>query len=115
MAEVSDGELEETDEVMEPCVHSSSSSDDQDDIEETEGTLQATRAGESSNVFDFTGPPNGVNQSAASNMNAESVHSSILILFLRWIFQIPTETNCYSHQYMSSKIQEALQHIQLIL
>jgi len=53
-----DEELEETDEVMEPRVHSSSYSDNEDDTEKPEVTVWSTRAGDSSN---FTGPPNGVN------------------------------------------------------
>jgi hypothetical protein len=111
MDEESDEELEETDEVMEPRVHSSSSSDNEDDTEKTEVTFQFTRAGDSLN---FTGPRSGVNQSAASNINAESSPFSIFILFFRQIFQIiQTETNCYFHQYMSSKILVALQHNQL--
>ena len=59
MDEDSDEELEERDKVKEPRVQSSSSSED-DDTEEIEVTFQATRAGDSSNVFHFDGPPNGV-------------------------------------------------------
>jgi hypothetical protein len=70
MYEESDEELE--DEVMESRVQSSSSSEDEDDAEETEVAFRAARAGESSIFFYFTGPPNGVNQSAASDINAES-------------------------------------------
>ena len=40
-----DEELEERDEVAEPRVHSSSSSEDEDDAEETEVAFRATRAG----------------------------------------------------------------------
>ena len=75
-----------------------------DDVQETEVAFQATRAGDSSNFLNFTGPPNGVNQSAASDINAESSPFSIFILFFRQVFQIIlTETNCYFHQYMSSR------------
>jgi len=73
-------ELGEADEVMEPRVHSSSSSDNEDDTEKTEVTFRSTRAGDSSN---FTGPPNGVNRSAASNRGAESSPFSIFILFFQ--------------------------------
>jgi hypothetical protein len=52
----------------------------------------------------FTGPPTGIKQSAASDINAQSSPFLISILFFRQIFQIIlTKTNCYFHQYMSSK------------
>jgi hypothetical protein len=76
-----DQELEETDEVIERHVHSSSSSDNEDDSEKTEVTFWATAVGDSSNVFYFTGTPNGVNRSTASYINAESSPFSILIFF----------------------------------
>jgi len=98
-----DEELEDRDKVVEPRVQSSSSSED-DDVEETKVALQATRAGDSSNFLNFTGPPNNVNQSAASDINTESSPFSIFILFFRHVFQIIlTETNRYFHQYMSSR------------
>ena len=62
MDEESDEELEDTDEVVEPRVQSSSSSEDEDDAEETEVAFRAKRAGDSSNILNFTGPPNDVNQ-----------------------------------------------------
>ena len=80
MDEESDEELEDTDEVVEPRVQSSSSSEDEEDAEETEVEFRAKRAGDSSNFLNFTGPPNG-DQSAASDINAESSPSSIFILF----------------------------------
>jgi hypothetical protein len=52
-----DEELEETNEVMELHVQSSTSSEEEEDTEEIIVTFQATRAGNSSNIFDFTGPP----------------------------------------------------------
>jgi len=61
MDEESDEELEKRDEVMEPHVQSSFSSEDEDDTEETEVAFRATRARDLSNVVDFTGPPNGIN------------------------------------------------------
>jgi hypothetical protein len=103
MDEESDVELEETDELMESRVQSSSS-EGKDSTEETEVTFWARRAGNSSNVFDFTGPPNGVNRSAASDINAVSSPLSIFILFFRQIFQITLdEMNRYFHQYIGSK------------
>jgi len=104
MDEESDEELEDTDEVVEPRVQSSSSSEDEEDAEETEVEFRAKRAGDSSNFLNFTGPPNGVDQSAASDINAESSPFSIFILFFREVFQIIlTETNRYFHQYMLSR------------
>jgi len=61
MDEESEEELEDRDEVVEPSVHSSSSSEDEADAEETEVAFWATRARDSSNFLNFTGPPNGVN------------------------------------------------------
>ena len=96
-----DEELEDRDEVVESNVHSSTSSEDEDDAEETEVAFRATRAGDSSNFLNFTGPPNGINR---SDINAESSPFSIFIVFFRQVFQIIlTETNCYFHQYMSSR------------
>jgi len=104
MDEESDEELEDRDKVMEPHVQSSASSEDEDDAEETEVAFWATRAGDSSNFLNFTGPPNGFKGSAAPNINAESPPFSIFILFFRQVFQIIlTETNCHFHQYMSSR------------
>jgi len=108
MDEESDEELEDTDEVVEPHVQSSSSSEDEDDAEETEVAFRATKAGDSSNFLNFTESPNGVNHSAASDINAESSPFSIFILFFRQVFQIIlTETNHYFHQYMSSRTTSA--------
>src|SRR5215469_14629545 len=102
MDEESDEELE--DEVVEPRVQSSSSSEDEDDPEETEVAFRVARAGDSSNFLNFSGPQNGVNQSAVPDINAESSPFSIFILFFRQVFQIIlTETNRYFHQYMSSR------------
>jgi hypothetical protein len=89
---------------VEPRVQSSSSSEDEEDAEETEVTFRSARAGDSSNFLNFTGPSNGVNRSAAPDINAESSSFSIFILFFRQVFQIIlTETNRYFHQYMSSR------------
>ena len=51
MDKESDEELEERDEVVEPHVQSSSSSEDEDDAEETEVAFWVTRAGDSSNSW----------------------------------------------------------------
>jgi len=102
--EESDEELEDRDEVLEPRLQSSSSSEVEDDAEETEAAFRATRARDSSNFLNFTGPPDGVNRSAASDICAESSPFSIFILFFRQVFQIILrETNRYFHQYMSSR------------
>jgi hypothetical protein len=50
---------------MEPRVQYSSSLEDEDDTQETKVAFQAIRAGDSSKILDFTGPPNGINQSPA--------------------------------------------------
>ena len=88
MDKESDEELEERDEVVEPHVQSSSSSEDEDDAEETEVAFRATKAGDSSNFLNFTESPNGVNHSAASDINAESSPLSIFILFLGRSFKL---------------------------
>jgi hypothetical protein len=69
-------------------MQSSSSSGNEDNVEETEIMFQARRAGDSSNVFSSTGPPNCVNRSAASDINAKPFLFSIFILFFRQIIQI---------------------------
>ena len=103
MDEESD-DLEDRDKVVEPRVQSSSLSEDEDGAEETEVEFWATRAGDSSNFLNFTGPPNGVNRSAASDINAESSSFPIFILIFRRVFQIfLTKTNRYFHQHMSSR------------
>jgi len=100
MDENSDEELEEIDERMQ----SSSSSEDEDNTKETEVMFGTRRAEDSSNVFDFNGPPSGVNCSAAPDINAESSPLSIFMLFFRQIFHLTLEeTNHYFHQYTASK------------
>ena len=90
------------DEVVEPRVQSSSSSEDEDeDAEEAEVAFRPARARDSSNFLNFTGSPNGVKKSAASNINAESSPFLIFILSFRQVCQIIlTETNRYFHQYV---------------
>ena len=80
-----DEELEERDKVMEPRVQYFSS-EDEDDTEEIKVAFRATRAADSSKILDFTGPPYSVNQSAASDINAESSFFSIFVLFFRQVF-----------------------------
>jgi hypothetical protein len=93
--EESDEESEDRDKVVEPHVQSSSPSEVEDDVKETEVAFRTTRAGDLSNFLNFTGPPNSVNQSSPF---------SIFILFFRQVFQIIlTETNRYYHQYMTSR------------
>jgi hypothetical protein len=105
---LTDEESEETDELVESSVQSSLSSEDEDNTEETEVTFRDRRARDSSNIFDFTGAPNGVNRSAASDINAESLPFSVFLLFFGQIFQIVSdETNHYFHQYMASKNTES--------
>ena len=100
MDDDSDEELEEIDERLQ----SSSPSEDEDNTEETEVMFRSRRAEDSSKVFDFTGPPSGVNRSAAPDINAESSPLSLFMLFFRHIFQlILEETNRYFHQYTASK------------
>ena len=116
MDEKSDEELEDRDEVLEHRVQSSSSSEDEDDAEETEVEFRATRAGDSSNFLNFTGPTNGVSQSAASDINAESSPFSTFILFFRQVFQIIlTEKIATSISTYHLELHEALQHNHLIL
>jgi hypothetical protein len=70
MTEESDEKLENRDKVVNRSVQTSSSKEDEDAAEEHKVTFLATRAGESSNFFNFTGPPNGVTRSAASDIKA---------------------------------------------
>jgi len=74
--------------VVEPRAQSSSSSVDEDDAKETEVVVWATRARDSSNFLNFTGPPNGVKRSAALDINAESSPFSIFVLFLGRSFKL---------------------------
>jgi len=53
MDEESDEELEDRDKMVEPSVHSSLSSEDEDDAEETEVAFRATTAWDSSNFLNL--------------------------------------------------------------
>ena len=100
MDEDSDEELEGIDE----CMQSSSSSEDEDSTKETEVMFRTRIAEDSSNVFEFTGPPHDVSRSAAPDINAESSPLSIFMLFFRQIFQLVVEQkNRYFHQYTASQ------------
>ena len=68
MDEDSDEELEDRDKVVESRVQTFSSSEDEDDAKGTKVVFWTTRARNLSNFMNFTGPPNGVNWSAASNI-----------------------------------------------
>ncbi|PNF34306.1 hypothetical protein B7P43_G15809, partial [Cryptotermes secundus] len=105
MEEESDEELEDINKV-EPqgnmSSSSSPSSSSSDKAEETEIRFRDRRPGDSPNVLDFTGPPSGINRSAAPNINAQSSPFSIFILFFQQIFQILLqETERYFHQFMA--------------
>jgi hypothetical protein len=55
-------------------------------------------------MFAFTGPPSGVNRSAALDANAESSRSSLFMLFFRQILKLLLEEkNRYFHQYTTSE------------
>jgi len=116
MDEKSDEELEDKEKVVEPHVQSSSSSEDEDDTEETKVEFQPTRARDSSHFLNFTGPPNGVNRSAASNINAESSPFSIFILFFTHVFQIIlNEKTTTSINTCHLELRKAFHHNHLIL
>ena len=103
MDEQSDEELEDRDEVVDLRVQSSSTSDDEDDVEGTKVAFRTTRAGDSSNFLNFTAPPNGINSSAASDINESLLPFQSSFSFFRQGFQIiVTERNNYTHEYMSS-------------
>ena len=95
-----DEELEWIDERMQ----SSSSSEDEECTKETEVMFRTRRAEDSSNVFEFTGPPHGVSRSAAPDINVQSSPLSIFMLFFRQIFQLILEESYrFFHQHTASK------------
>jgi hypothetical protein len=101
MEKESDEELQEPNEFFEPRENISSSSGNE--AEEVEIRFRARRPGYSPKVLDFTGPPSGINRSAATNINAQSSPLSIFIVS-RQIFQILLqETNRYFHHFMACK------------
>jgi len=86
--EDTDEELEDRDEVVEPHVQSSLSSENEDDAEETEVAFRTTRARDSSNFLNFTGPPSGVIRSGASDINAEFLPFQSSFSFLGRSFKL---------------------------
>jgi hypothetical protein len=87
MEEESDEESEEINDSIDPHENvsssSSSSEDEDDDNEELEMQFRVRRPGDSANILDFTGPPNGINRTAAPNINATSSTLSIFIFFFQ--------------------------------
>jgi hypothetical protein len=103
MEEESDEELEELNEFIEPTENISSSSSSSsppppppsssssllsNEADEREIRFRDRRPEDSPKVLDFTGPPSGINRSAALNINARSSPFSIFIVFLQQIFQM---------------------------
>jgi hypothetical protein len=88
-------------------VSSSSSSEEEEednDNEELEMQFRVRRRGDSANILDFTGPPNGINRTAAPDINASSSPLSTFILFFQQIFQILLEeSNRYFHQFLATQ------------
>jgi len=85
MEEDSNEELEEIDERMQ-----SSSSEDEDNTEETEVMFRTRRAKDSSKVFDFTGPPSGVNRSVAPHYQCRILSTVTLHALLQGNFSTYT-------------------------
>jgi len=95
----SDEELKETDERMEPHAKSRSPSEDEFSAEERAVKFQDRRAGDSPSIFDFAGPPDGINRTAVSDINAEFSPCSTSFLPCRHISQITTdESYRYFHR-----------------
>jgi hypothetical protein len=102
MEEESDEELEELNEFIEPHKNMSSSSSSDNEAEETDIRFRDRRPEDSPKVLDFTGPPSGINSSAAPNINAQPSPFSIFVLFFQQIFHILLlETNRYFDQFMA--------------
>jgi len=109
----SDEELKETDERMEPLAKSRSPSEDEGSNEERAVTFQARRGGDSPSIFDFAGPPDRINRTAASDINAEFCPCSISFLTCRQIFQVITdESNRFFHRY-TYVIQKCMKHFSI--
>jgi hypothetical protein len=88
MEEESVEELEELNEFIEPTENISSSLTLSTEAEEREIRFRDRRPEDSPKVLDFTGPPSGINRSAAPNITAQSSPFSIFILFFQQIFQM---------------------------
>ena len=107
MEDESDEELEELNELIEVSQNASSSppppSPSSSDEEEIEIEFRHRRGTDTASIRDFTGLPNGIKQSAASNISPESSPLTIFFLFFRQIFVILLrKTNRYFHQYVAS-------------
>jgi hypothetical protein len=109
MEEESDEELEEIHDSIDRHDNVSSSSSEEeeeedDDNEDLELQFRVRRPGDSAKILDFSGPPNGVNRTAASDINAASSPLSIFILFFQQIFQILLEeSNRYFRQFLATQ------------
>ncbi|PNF29671.1 PiggyBac transposable element-derived protein 4 [Cryptotermes secundus] len=105
MEEESDEELDDINDFTDPrpgILSSSSSSSSDNEAEEPEIRFRHRRPGDLPKVLDFTGPPSGINRSAAPNINSQSSPFSIFILFFQQIFQILVqESNRYFHQFLA--------------
>jgi hypothetical protein len=107
--EESDEELEEINDLIHPPENassssSSSSSEEEEEEEEEEMRFRVRRRGDSANILDFTGYPNGINRTAAPDINATSSPFSIFILFFQRVFQILLEeSNRYFHQFLATQ------------
>jgi hypothetical protein len=106
MEDESDEELEEVNELIEGSQNASSSPPpppSSSDEEEMEIAFRHRRETDTASIHDFTGPPNGIKQSAAPNISPESSPFTIFFLFFQQIFVIlPRETNRYFQQYVAS-------------
>jgi hypothetical protein len=77
MEDESDEVLEELNEFIEPYENVSSSSSG-NEAEDVEISFRVRRLRDSPKVLDFTGPPSGINRSAALNINVKSVTVCVL-------------------------------------
>jgi len=123
MEDESDEELEELNELIEGSQNASSSarssppppppsspprsrSPSSLDEEEIEIEFRNRRGTDTANTHDFTGLPNGIKQSAAPNISAESSPFTVFFLFFRQSFSILLrETNRYFHQYVAFLVE----------
>jgi hypothetical protein len=114
MDEECDEELEQQNNLIQPQVQYYCSSsdeyehddddDDDDDAEEPKLAFRARIARDALKVIDFTGRPNGLNRSAAPNINNMFSPFSIFILFFQQVFQIVLDkTNHFFHKYKAAR------------
>jgi hypothetical protein len=79
MEEESDEELEEINDLIHPpenASSSSSSSEEEEEEEEGEMRFRVRRRGDSANILDFTGYPNGINRTAAPDIGGATLVSA---------------------------------------